>query len=937
MNPKSIYISYTQDDMGIVTKIHELLKILFGTGHPIYIHDFDTELGSNKLLTLDKTLEDAKWFIVVYTESYIKSKWVEHEISTQSLKTIEDSGYEILVLKIHDIPYPKHLANFLSKKHNFDATMNLDDAVIEIEEYIKSNEPNILYPQFDAYTNRGGDRDKFWSEVAKKCKIAFVWGWSGIGKTSFVEISVTEKLKKRPLRVKLSRGHSLDRLCRDIINISKEMPQPLNISDSVLLYDALNALKKRSNNFFLFLDDVEYALDTGNTLHSYLENFLRKFLELEIDTWVVLATTRSPDISDDLIARHAGIFNLGLLNNDHIEESLEKHLALANSSEVLKESKIDLDHWNDLIEIINGYPLAVNFVSLTLANGKKLLDILTDNGRKIIQQRSAYSILRSFVDDSMIQDHKDFLLVLAIINHPVTMDDLRSVMIIRSKPLEKLQIIREELLTWRLLESQLDYSSVREYMSLHRLIQIYFTEELQKDISKYEIIAREYGKYAFDKCILLYKQLSAKVDNNNISNGKSIDSKIEWLSNEVFRYAIPADRLLRSVNNLDLANQIPKELRINGTLRELVFFFYEEANDYIKALEYAEKWLAINPNDYRIKLFSARCYRNFRDPKSLKKAEQIINELSESSRIKKRQSQAELYREKALIADFRGNESLAIDYFREGIRLDKSASYIENYTGIAMIFIRQAERLSDWSPERKEKIKEALEILNFAKSHINDTRDSFDLYHLGTYAEALILDGQDDIAFPLLTQALENRPRDSRLKYWIAEIYRKRDELDIAETYAKEALSGETKASMTLANIYRSRAQKEHNNHRRILLLEKALAQLEQFEPQYGSGNEVKATVKSQIFRELDKTEDAFSIISSISETSNSPHVILEYCVVVQILAQKAEIDNSNPARALDLIQSALLLSKKVKNGILDLETMIQKLNDEEKRLKRLI
>src|SRR5882762_7066315 len=80
------------------------------------------------------------------------------------------------------------------------------------------------------------------------------------------------------------------------------------------------------------------------------------------------------------------------------------------------------------------------------------------------------------------------------------------------------------------------------------------------------------------------------------------------LSSEVFRYAVPSGRLLRAIGRDELAARLPIEIK--GTLRELVFHFYQTRRDYQKALQYADRWLTINPHDLEVMLYRVRCHRN---------------------------------------------------------------------------------------------------------------------------------------------------------------------------------------------------------------------------------------------------------------------------------------------------------------------------------------
>lgn len=196
-NPKSIYISYAQDDLQYAKKIKDLLETWFNSNSPVYIREFDLDAGSNIINSSHQAIDETKWFILVYTKNALNSDWVSNEVSISALKSMESQNFEVVILKIEDIQYPSHIRLFLNQKTVIDASSDFDSSVFELGDYISRSEIEVTEIS-DTYTNRGGDRDNFWSQVARKHKIAFLWGWSGIGKTSFIEHSVPEKLKKRP-------------------------------------------------------------------------------------------------------------------------------------------------------------------------------------------------------------------------------------------------------------------------------------------------------------------------------------------------------------------------------------------------------------------------------------------------------------------------------------------------------------------------------------------------------------------------------------------------------------------------------------------------------------------------------------------------------------------------------------------------------------------
>lgn len=895
---KTIYITYDKNDRDEAIELSKIIDEWIGH-ECTWLRDFETDAGDLIYDALDRGIENSNWFIILHSKSAAGSEWLNYEVSVQAFRTLENIKFTIIVVQLDTTPFSEHLEVYLRAKYVVDASTDRTNIFYEIADYIEKTDPAVVFP--DTFVNRGKELDDFWTSARQNRNIMFIWGWSGIGKTSFVRSKLQEKLNRRPREIKLTAGYSLDRLTRDVISVLRAEPPRGAVSDEELLVRSIDALRKNKRNFLL-IDDAEQGLDTGNSLQDYLERFLNAFSEAELDTYIVLATTRNPDIPNSIV-RRTDVFRLGLLGDDHITEMLE-NLTVGYDS---RDTYIKMAEFKELVQSIDGYPLAALFIAIALRT-KSPKELLLEHEQKKLQLKAARDILRTITKTTLSRLQLDILYALTIAGEPITFSDVRGVKRIAKHKASETQLARSDLINWNLIEVNFDLETLTEYMSVHRFIAASFTEEIRREEGLYEDIATSLGIFAFNKTMEYYERLQIAY-----SDGlHSVSNDVEKLLREVYRYAVMAYRLLESVSRYDLSRKIPAEFKVKGILREMVFFYYQEKRDYEKALEYAEKWLALVPNDHRVKLFQARCYRNFRDIISLEKAGKAIDELERM--MSKRQPRAEIWRERALIADFSGDEAGAEEFFRKGIETDTNATYTESYTGLAMIYLRQADRLTEGSNERIEKAKKALGLLEYAREHDRlDKRDNFDLFHLGTYVEALIENGQEEQAFPLLFDALERRPYDSKLLYRIGEIYRKKNQFELAERYALQAKEqGETKAAMTLANIEYSRALEQPlSSESRRAIIEKGLALLDEFEPEYGSGHEVKATVRIKMYRALQEFDKAIEVSTTIPTKYRSSFMVMEECLTLRDKAFYLE-HRGQYAEALDVVRQALETTKAI-------------------------
>jgi tetratricopeptide (TPR) repeat protein len=427
-----------------------------------------------------------------------------------------------------------------------------------------------------------------------------------------------------------------------------------------------------------------------------------------------------------------------------------------------------------------------------------------------------------------------------------------------------------------------------ELMTMHPFLYTYFEDQLHELPQLRDSIAEDIGTYAYHKAVDLNRELDTFY-----RHSKELDSsEAVRKSSNVLRYAVPAGKLLRSIGNDKLAEELP--LQIKGTLRDMVFFFYQEKHDYKKALEYAERWLAISPGDDEIALQSARCYRNFRTSDSLAKADDILTELEHHPHNP--YFAARLFREKALVREIAGDRQGARELFNKGIETNLNFPYIENYVGLANLLLKEADEHPQYSKRRQALVNRAVKLLEDARKN---QAPVFDRLHLGIYAEALIEAGEEDKALPLLRGALRARPRDDRLNYRMAEILRKRGDYEAANGYALKSQSyGHRKAPVTLANIMFGQAQQLSNagkGSEAESKLRSALRVLATFQPEYGDDREVADTIAAKIYRTLGEHDTASGLLEKYSDTSN-PYTVYEQCRLLLLQAEIAEESSGNAA-----------------------------------------
>jgi len=349
----------------------------------------------------------------------------------------------------------------------------------------------------------------------------------------------------------------------------------------------------------------------------------------------------------------------------------------------------------------------------------------------------------------------------------------------------------------------------------------------------------------------------------------------------------------------DLANSLP--IQIRGTLREMVFFFYQKHKNFIQALYYANRWLEIEPHDIEIMLQKVRCHRNLNTPLDLQQAMNIINKI-ESYKLSNRFYQRVL-REKALIADLKGDIASAISHYQTAIELAPRNPYPEVYTGLAYLIKRDVENLPIEDTRKRKTSLEVKKLLDIARENTAD----FDQHHLSFYVETLIDCGEDKRAIELLDAGLLENPDDGNLCFRRAELYKSDGDYINAEECARHAIKcNYTAAHITLSTILCYKASQLAAGPQKGVLNEalKHVTLYRRREENSSYRMEVAAGIEAKIHRlngDWDQVEAAIVVYSN----SINSYTIYEQCKLEQWKAINSEVDHKY-GLALDLINHSI-------------------------------
>jgi len=460
---KSIFVSYAEADKPTALALHSALTMLLG--EDVWIRELDLNGGEIVIEAIGDAVTEAKWFVILISAASVESRYLKMEADWASFRAVQDLGVRIIVVRLDKASLPKHLEIALGSQYVVDLSSSSDlrSDFMHIGEYIEKHAS--LSAPVSIYVDRGETSDEF-ALIARRNAAVFVLGLPGIGKSAFVSISVAHQLRKKPLTVTLTRGHSQDLLCRQIIQRLHARQPPANLGDEELVGLAVAAIKERADRFFLFLDNFEEASDISGHLFPYLEIFLSAFLDSRPETHVVLAGNRNPDIPPG-IGASSDRLRLDGLDKKYIREEIELLLGESDQTTAFMSSP----EMRDLIGMLGGHPLAAKLLASFLK--VKTPQQLSVGGEWYgFELKLAQYILQA-TDLAVLNSTEKLLLqVLAIVGEPILLEDAMASDDLARCGLEVVHKARSRLADLLLIEQS------GELMSLHPFLYMYFGDQL---------------------------------------------------------------------------------------------------------------------------------------------------------------------------------------------------------------------------------------------------------------------------------------------------------------------------------------------------------------------------------------------------------------------------------------------------------------------------
>lgn len=606
------FLSHSSKDKIIVEELANRLG-----KENIFYDKWDLDAGELLPSKLSEVIYDSKWFVLIASKNSMASRWVKYELNIAIRRHIEDENYRIVVAKIDDCEINSELTPFVY----IDSSKNPKDAVDKIVKLILSDGKGILEPRKDWHreiVGRYSEMDAIEKSSYEHIRFIFLWGYFGIGKSTLVENSARQVFNSRIACFNLTEGHDLLRLSLEMASRSKSSIPSATASDEELLM-SINESVDRLNqqNYIVFFDKVQNALNDDGTLRKYLMDVLRNVEYLENNPIIFLASTYYPKI-EEYIEEISHIMKVRPLSDQHLLFCLEKWTKLADPG----GSTPDRKQLKTIVNHLHGYPLAARL--------------------------AAYSIVKSSVD-AVLDDIQIFTkLRIDVVKQLLGRTNL-NLTGIESYCLEVLTVSDTGLSLNELSESvETDVEEVRKAVD-----NLYSAMLVTLERNRLQIIpiAKDYFWSRLNSTGK-WKNIATKL----VEMARYQLTVVPHESEEFIHYCSRAYRLLIINGHYDEANQLAYYFK--GELKEVTKLLYH-AKEYELSLKYSELWLEINPDDHSILWFKARSLTRLNQ---YQQAEDALIELEKTNF-----SKYKLYHAWGLLLKQQGEIGQAIEYFIKGL------------------------------------------------------------------------------------------------------------------------------------------------------------------------------------------------------------------------------------------------------------------------------
>jgi WD40 repeat protein/predicted transcriptional regulator/ABC-type ATPase involved in cell division len=344
-------------------------------------------------------------------------------------------------------------------------------------------------PSVVCFYGHGEELSKLEQQIGERQKhLVFLWGMSGIGKTSFA-VKLTERIKGKFERVIWKSLRNISSISEVLVDLIKSLSKENNLPPVNRRIKWLISYF-RSHKCLLILDDVTFVMRSKTEREEYNE-FIREVVEENHRSCLILTGQEMPEtLSYHEWSGYYYPHQIKGLNVENVEELLQ-----TNPGDPLypgRETEEGEHAWCDLTNYFDGHPKALLMAASYIrhiydGNILEFLEPRTRYGRSEQVPEAIQRLLDSGFKE-LSPDAKQIMFWLAVENEPVTLEELKNNLVSQESK-TRIQSIIEELLHFSMIEKRPACGSDRKRASTFTQVPMVadyvaekFIDEIYKEI-----------------------------------------------------------------------------------------------------------------------------------------------------------------------------------------------------------------------------------------------------------------------------------------------------------------------------------------------------------------------------------------------------------------------------------------------------------------------
>lgn len=695
---KETFISHSSADNELVFSLIDLFDF-----DKIWVDHRELQPGDRLIESIEKGIDNTKYFLVLLSKNSIESKWVKYEISMAIYRALDDKGFRLIVAKIDDVNVPTRLKPFISIScDGLDEDQKATYIYNKLAEIDNNEDGKRTTHHFVNRTKEIGILTDCLND--NSIHYVFLYGFRGIGKQSLTKKAIERNYSDvEIIEIELTTAHIGAVLALELCSKAKiELPKDGTTAEQLQIYQRAALERMLSKKAVVIFKNFEAVLEENGTPNDEFTSILKYFdddssLDLMKDNTLFFISNRKVDCSF-LSYKNYQQVRIGALEDKHMLTILKAEV------EHSSDKKINESDYNQIVPYLHGYPLAGRIAGSMISHYGNV-DFIT--GSLAILQKLQVDIAKEIMSKIELDEVSSTLLeVLSMSEVPFPTEGLSSSLGLT----EDICINAIDNLSGYNL---IDISS--KGIQVHPIVTEYYQKRICAEISRRKEIINRMADYA-------KKELS-------IRDSHDFDY-VYWLTT--------ACRLLTLSNRYSEAKQLRSDFI--GIIKDSIFTLFDK-EEYELALNYCDEYLNSYPSDNSVLYIKARCLSRLHKFDSSKRILVSLIHNTQSSYLLSKYNfgLARLYDEN------RENDpqsiDLAINYYNKSISYNKHPGAIQSLG------------------ELYHKLKRDDEALSIIEMRVNSS--PADPYALSIYADILWSLNRKSEAIAKIEEALKHRPRNT--------------------------------------------------------------------------------------------------------------------------------------------------------------------------------